>query len=313
MNRRDLIIGASALSLAVSIKSETTNKEIFNQKQREGNMSNLFKHNYLRLDDGVPLFYIDEGQGRPIVLIHNLMFGAEYFWQKNIPELSQNNRVIAVDMRGHGLSGKPNAGYNLKQLASDINEILIKLDLHDVVLGGMAIGALSILQYLSDYENERVSALILSEFTPKLVSAIDWKHPTFGDFPEEAAAGFSDSVRADRDVLNNFVIAGFNQMPNDEILEEMLINTYLTPTEVVAEFVDDMVKNDYRDMLHTISLPTLLLYGGDKNQVFPTAVGDWIQKEIPHSQLVIFNNSGHAPFWEESEKYNRSIIDFVSK
>ena len=276
-------------------------------------MSNLFKHNYLRLDDGVPLFYIDEGQGRPIVLIHNLMFGAEYFWQKNIPELSQNNRVIAVDMRGHGLSGKPNAGYNLKQLASDINEILIKLDLHDVVLGGMAIGALSILQYLSDYENERVSALILSEFTPKLVSAIDWKHPTFGDFPEEAAAGFSDSVRADRDVLNNFVIAGFNQMPNDEILEEMLINTYLTPTEVVAEFVDDMVKNDYRDMLHTISLPTLLLYGGDKNQVFPTAVGDWIQKEIPHSQLVIFNNSGHAPFWEESEKYNRSIIDFVSK
>ncbi|MBT3992949.1 MAG: alpha/beta hydrolase [Gammaproteobacteria bacterium] len=313
MNRRDLIIGASALSLAVSIKSETTNKEIFNQKQREGNMSNLFKHNYLRLDDGVPLFYIDEGQGRPIVLIHNLMFGAEYFWQKNIPELSQNNRVIAVDMRGHGLSGKPNAGYNLKQLASDINEILIKLDLHDVVLGGMAIGALSILQYLSDYENERVSALILSEFTPKLVSAIDWKHPTFGDFPEEAAAGFSDSVRADRDVLNNFVIAGFNQMPNDEILEEMLINTYLTPTEVVAEFVDDMVKNDYRDMLHTITLPTLLLYGGDKNQVFPTAVGDWIQKEIPHSQLVIFNNSGHAPFWEESKKYNRSIIDFVSK
>ena len=268
MNRRDLIIGASALSLAVSIKSETTNKEIFNQKQREGNMSNLFKHNYLRLDDGVPLFYIDEGQGRPIVLIHNLMFGAEYFWQKNIPELSQNNRVIAVDMRGHGLSGKPNAGYNLKQLASDINEILIKLDLHDVVLGGMAIGALSILQYLSDYENERVSALILSEFTPKLVSAIDWKHPTFGDFPEEAAAGFSDSVRADRDVLNNFVIAGFNQMPNDEILEEMLINTYLTPTEVVAEFVDDMVKNDYRDMLHTITLPTLLLYGGDKIRFF---------------------------------------------
>jgi len=313
MNRRDLIIGASALSLAVSIKSETTNKEIFNQKQREDNMSNLFKHNYLRLDDGVPLFYIDEGQGRPIVLIHNLMFGSEYFWQKNIPELSQNNRVIAVDMRGHGLSGKPNAGYNLKQLASDINEILTKLDLHDVALGGMAIGALSILQYLSDYENERVSALILSEFTPKLVSAIDWEHPTFGDFPEEAAAGFSDSVRADRNVLNNFVIAGFNQMPNDEILEEMLINTYLTPTEVVAEFVDDMIKNDYRDMLHTISLPTLLLYGGEKNQVFPTAVGEWVQKEIPHSQLVIFNNSGHAPFWEESEKYNRSIIDFVSK
>ena len=77
------------------------------------------------------------------------MFGADYFWQKNIPQLSQHCRVIAIDMRGHGFSGKPNGGYNIKQLASDINEVLVKLNLNDVVLGGMAIGALSILQYLN--------------------------------------------------------------------------------------------------------------------------------------------------------------------
>jgi pimeloyl-ACP methyl ester carboxylesterase len=306
------MLGAGALATSFSFKSKVLSSETYKYIRGGNKMESPFKHNYLRLDDGVPIFYIDEGKGKPLVLIHNLMFGADYFWQKNIPELSEHFRVIAVDMRGHGFSGKPNSGYNVNQLASDINEILIKLDLDDVVLGGMAIGALSILQYLKDFGNDRLSSIILSEVTPRLVSAPGWDHPTFGDFPQEAAAGFADSVRADRDVLNNFVVTGFNQIPNDQILEEMLINTYLTPTEVVAEFVDDMAKKDYRDMLSTINLPTLLLYGGEKNQVFPTSLGQWMQMQIPNSELVIFNDSGHAPFWEESNKYNKSIINFIN-
>jgi pimeloyl-ACP methyl ester carboxylesterase len=108
-------------------------------------------------------------------------------------------------------------------------------------------------------------------------------------------------------------MAGFSQLPDDEILEEMLINTYLTPTETVAEFVEDMVEKDYRDALPKISLPTLLLYGGEKNQVFPTPLGKWVQSQIPNSELVIFSDSGHAPFWEESEKYNESIIRFIKE
>ena len=54
-----------------------------------------------------------------------------------------------------------------------------------------------------------------------------------------------------------------------------------------------------------------ILYGGEKNQVFPTPLGKWVQSQIPNSELVIFNDSGHAPFWEESEKYNESIIRFI--
>ena len=73
MNRRDLIIGAGMLSLASSIMTEAADQKSFKEERRENNMHSNFKHNYLRLDDGVPLFYIDEGQGKPLVLIHNLM------------------------------------------------------------------------------------------------------------------------------------------------------------------------------------------------------------------------------------------------
>ena len=77
---------------------------------------------YCQLSDGVPLYYRDEGQGRPVVLLHALMFQADYFWQRNISELAKSNRVIAPDLRGQGLSGKPNHGYTIPQLAADLDE-----------------------------------------------------------------------------------------------------------------------------------------------------------------------------------------------
>ena len=77
MNRRELILGVGTLSLAATSMIEAADQKKTKDVRRRKNMQDRFKHNYLRLDDGVPLFYIDEGQGKPLVLIHNLMFGAD--------------------------------------------------------------------------------------------------------------------------------------------------------------------------------------------------------------------------------------------
>ena len=98
----------------------------------------------------------------------------------------------------------------------------------------------------------------------------------------------------------------FIQVSENPILNEIAF-------EGMSAVPEDMVKKDYRDTLPKISLPTLLLYGGEKNQVFPTPLGKWVQSQIPNSELVIFSDSGHAPFWEESEKYNESIIRFIKE
>ena len=164
---------------------------------------------YLTLSDGTPLYYIDEGAGRPLVLLHALMFNADYFWQKNIPELAKTCRVIAVDSRGQGLSGKPNHGYTIEQFAADLQELLLHLDLQDVVLAGLSLGGFTSLQYLKTFGPERIGALVLMEMTPRLSSAPGWEHPTFGDFPEEAARGYGAGLRADRSIYNDFFGAAF--------------------------------------------------------------------------------------------------------
>ena len=262
---------------------------------------------YCQLSDGVPLYYRDEGQGRPVVLLHALMFQADYFWQRNISELAKSNRVIAPDLRGQGLSGKPNHGYTIPQLAADLDEFLTRLDLSDVVLLGCSLGGFVSLQYLQDFGPGRVGKLVLMEMTPRLPSAPGWEHPTFGEFPEEMALGYGNALRDNRDIYNDFFQAAFLEPPQGPELEEMIAQTYLTPTEVVAQLIDEMAKQDWRDKLSVVTVPTSLFYSYPNNNVLPTAVGQWIQQQIPGSDLVLFEHSSHSPFWEEAEKFNREL------
>lgn len=268
---------------------------------------------YIHLSDGVPLYYRDEGTGRPLVLLQALMFGADYFWQKNIPALAKQCRVIALDMRGQGLSGKPNHGYSIPQLAQDLHELLEKLDLEDVVLLGYSLGGFVSLQYLQDFGAERVGSLVLMEMTPRLPSAPGWEHATFGDFPEEAAKGYGDALRADRSAYNDFFQAAFLQPPEGQELLDMVAQTYLTPTEVAAQLVSEMAEQDWRERLGDVSVPATLFYSYPNNRILPTPVGQWMKEHIPGSELVLFEHSSHVPFWEEPDRFNRELLRVVTK
>ncbi len=268
---------------------------------------------YFELSDGTPLYYRDEGEGRPLVLLHALMFASDYFWQKNFDVLAEKNRVIALDLRGQGLSGKPNHGYTLSQLAKDLHEFLEAKDLTGVALAGLALGGLTILEYLTSFGSDRLDRLILIDFTPRLTSTPGWDHPTFGDFSEEAAAGFAAGTRADRSILRDFLAGTFGEQPTAEIFAEMYAQTCLTPTDAVADMVEDMARQDYREVVKSIDLPTLLLYAGAKNVTLPTAIGAWMHENIKGSDLVMFDDSGHSLFWEEPDKFNQAVSDFASK
>lgn len=268
---------------------------------------------YMTLKDGVPLYYVDQGEGRPLVLLHALMFGADYFWQKNIPELAKTCRVIAVDLRGQGMSGKPNSGYTIAQFADDLHQLTEYLDLDDIVLAGLSLGGFVAVQYLNDYGSDRIGALALMEMTPRLPSAPGWDHPTFGDFPPEAAAGYGSALRADRNIYNDFFNNAFLEPPTGKELEEMVAATWLTPTDVAADVIDRMAEQDVRSDLATIDLPTTLFYGYPNNRILPTDVGQWIESQMPNAELVTFEKSSHSPFWEEPEKFNRELARVVAE
>jgi len=108
--------------------------------------------------NGVRLRYIKTGEGPALVLLHTLRTQLDLF-EKVVPQLAKSFTVYAVDYPGHGYSDIPPAKYDADYFVETIESFLEALDLHDLTLAGVSIGA-SIALILAARNNPRVSRVV---------------------------------------------------------------------------------------------------------------------------------------------------------
>ncbi len=119
-------------------------------------------------NDGIGLWYLEAGVGRPLVLVHGWSQAAALF-RYQIEGLSARYRVIAYDQRGHGESDKPAFGYKIARLAKDLHEFLVALDLRDVAALGHSMGCSVLWCYWDLLGAERLAQLVLVDQAPFLI------------------------------------------------------------------------------------------------------------------------------------------------
>ncbi len=265
----------------------------------------------IHVGDGTPIYYKDAGDGRVLVLLHGLMLTADGFWTENFDSLAQHCRVIAIDHRSHGQSGKPLERHSIRQCAQDLKDVLDQLDVSDVTLAGVAFGAMVALEYRRMFGNERLSKLAIIEAQVRLLNDEGWDHPTFGDFSPEAGQGFLAGCEQSREPLTGFLTGAFAAPPSDEEMTRMQHQAWLTPTRAAIDYIADMIAADYRSDLSSIDLPSLLIYGRKNNVPIPSELGAWIHERLPASRLVLFEDTGHSPFYESPQRFNEELINFV--
>ena len=113
---------------------------------------------YLVTTDGVPLYFEDEGprNNSAIFLIHAEPFNTK-FWQKNIGPMAKEVRVVSMDVRGRGESGKTDQGHNLAQYARDFRFMLESLGLERVVAAGWSMGSAILWRYVEMFGEDRMA------------------------------------------------------------------------------------------------------------------------------------------------------------
>ena len=113
---------------------------------------------------GIQLHLVETGnsRGRPILFIHGFS-QCWLAWSRQLSsDLADGHRLVAMDMRGHGLSDKPSEGYGDSRLwADDVNAAIQALSLDHPILCGWSYGPLVILDYIRHYGEDgiRVSTL----------------------------------------------------------------------------------------------------------------------------------------------------------
>jgi pimeloyl-ACP methyl ester carboxylesterase len=123
-----------------------------------------FKHQFATVN-GVKIHYVIGGKGDPLLLIHG--FGQNwYMWNRLLPELSKRFTVVAPDLRGVGESEKTNGGYDKKNMAVDMHELMKELGFSQINLAGHDIGLMVAYAYAAQFPDDVKKLALLDALLP---------------------------------------------------------------------------------------------------------------------------------------------------
>lgn len=220
-------------------------------------------------------------------------------------------RCVGMDIRGFGLSDRPWEGYDYNRLSDDIRAIVDVLQLSNITLCGHSTGGAIVIRYMARHQGYGVSKLALfAAAAPSLI-----KRPYFPyGLPKQAVLDIIQGTYSDRpNMIKNFGNMIFHNFVtpslSDWIFQLGLQASSWGTAAVANTWVED--EGLFQD-LKKIFVPTLILHGlDDKVCLYPLAI---TQKDnIQNAKLVPFESCGHFLFYDQLEKFNKELVQFIEE
>lgn len=273
---------------------------------------------YFTTSDNVRLHYIEAGRGKTVVLIPGWSQTAAQF-KHQISGLSDKYHVIAIDMRGHGESDKPDHGYRIHRLSEDVHEFLVAHGLTDVTIGGHSMGCSVIWGYWELYGSDRLSKILLIDQMPMITGNPIWSEQETQDagaiftpvslYETINALAGPDGVATTEGFITGMYTPQFSR---DELAWVIAQNLKM-PRKYAADLLYDHATNDWRDVIPYISIPTLVV--GAKGSLVGWKSQIWVASQIRDAQVEIFEveeGGNHFMFMENPDKFNRIVRNFIN-
>lgn len=255
---------------------------------------------YIETPDGMNLYYVDEGPraASGLFLIHPGPFSSK-LWQKNIPELSRRFRVVAMDVRGHGKSGKTEGGHSFAQYARDAHYLAERVGLERFVAVGWSLGGTIFLSYMQQYGQENVAGYVN-------VDQLPYRFVSDMQFQQRVINLRTRRLSYHREIIREFF--GPEIRKDEGVISWMTYECMKTPTEAHVAIWDEVYHSDYRPMLATLRVACCLFWSKYGN--INAGVADQMSQAMKGAKLVHFEHSGHLFPWLEADKFNEEITSF---
>lgn len=256
------------------------------------------------------------GEGRAVVLIHGWPLSGEA-WHFQVPALQYvGYRVITYDRRGFGRSGKNGTRYDYDVLADDLASILEEHDLNDVTLVGFSMGGGEVARYIARHGEKRVRSVVFAgAVTPYMLKTED--NPE-GPLSEEDAKAMEQSLRRDRDAFfDDFTTKFFsseNGIQVEESARQQAVDLCKQADQTAAlACMESFGTTDFREDLTKISVPTLVLHGGEDLIVPIEGSGARTHDTIAGSELVTVPGAPHGFNVSHADDFNETLLAFLDK
>lgn len=263
--------------------------------------------------NGIKLHVEETGNptGRPLLFIHGFS-QCRFAWDHQThSSLAEKNRMITMDLRGHGLSEKPENAYDDPKLwADDINAIIETLELHQPVLIGWSYGGLVISDYLRVYGDKAIGGIHFVGAISR-VGVPESGNDIGADFLALIPGFFSNDVMESAAAIETFMgICVYEPLPPQALYYSMGYNMIVPPYVRKALFSRSIESGE---VLRSITKPVLISHGEEDEIVLVDVAKNYHEKMIPHAQTSYYPHVGHSPFSEDSQRFNSELQAFVNR
>jgi pimeloyl-ACP methyl ester carboxylesterase len=254
--------------------------------------------------DGLRIAYERAGNGPPLILLHGYVGDSRGTWHRQLDALSDEFSVVAWDAPGVGLSSDPPERFGLPDYADCLAGFANALGFERPHVAGLSFGGGLALEL---YRRHRAlpKTLVLAS----------------------AYAGWAGSLAPEVVEQRLRQVLQFAHLPPDRFVREVIPTLFSesASAEMVNEFAANasgfhpaglramaraFAEADLRDVLPTIDVPTLLLYG-DSDVRAPLNVAEELHAAIATSRLVVLPGVGHVINLEAAERFNAEIRTFL--
>jgi non-heme chloroperoxidase len=250
-------------------------------------------------------------QGPALLLIHGWS-QSQLCWRRQVESrLAETFRIVTFDNRGHGMSDRPLTPehYADGQLwADDVAAIIEQTELERPILVAWSYGGFIVADYVRAYGQAGIGGINL------VGGAVLLKPPGFDHigpgFLENAEGACSADLRTSIAAIQRFLRACTARPLGDDDWSSALSWNMIVPPEVRAALISRELDAD--DVLSTLTVPVLVTHGRSDAIVLPS-MAQHVLDVCETAEASWYEGIGHMPFWEDHERFNRELADFIAR
>lgn len=254
----------------------------------------------VRLRTGVTLDYLSHGApDGPVLLFVPGYTDSHHSFERTLAHIPYAYRSYVLTMRGHGNSSKPTSGYRQADFVEDIAAFMDALEIKCATLVGHSMGSFIAHQFAITHP-QRLNGLVLIGSAP---------HPR-----NPAVLELNDYIQSLDQVAPEFVhefqsSTFYHPLP-ESFLALVVGESCKVPVDVWKQALAEMIREDHSAQLGTIHIPTLIVAGAE-DQYFVVAGQEALAQAIPHSHLLVYEETGHAPHVEQPQRFTADLHHFM--
>lgn len=248
--------------------------------------------------DGLRVAYLAAGKGEPALIFLHGGFVDHTHWDHQVSFFAARHRVIAVDLAGHGRSGKDRPVWSLPVLARDILAVIRKEKLRRVILIGNSLGGEIALQ-----------TALLEPAAVEAVIAVDTLHDLSQPLPDDYIRDMIARMRTDFPKSVREMVQAVFHPDADSGLRQQLEEKMLKMDPAAAiQVIEGLLGVDLPALARQVKQPIRCLNG----DLYPTQTAK-NQAIHPDFQSVFFTRCGHYPMLEQPARFNQVLAEVIAE